>query len=79
MLRTPSANRAFPVVKAPIAAKPQLRAAPLRAAAAPVARAPAQTGLVGWFKRAVLSKLPLAESPEDHRRVLAVLTYLESR
>ena len=29
--------------------------------------------------RAVLSKLPLAESPEDHRRVLAVLTYLESR
>jgi DNA-binding NarL/FixJ family response regulator len=36
-------------------------------------------GTVEKHVRAVLSKLPLAESPEDHRRVLAVLTYLESR
>jgi DNA-binding NarL/FixJ family response regulator len=36
-------------------------------------------GTVEKHVRSVLSKLPLAESPEDHRRVLAVLTYLESR
>jgi DNA-binding NarL/FixJ family response regulator len=36
-------------------------------------------GTVEKHVRAVLSKLPLAESSEDHRRVLAVLTYLESR
>jgi DNA-binding NarL/FixJ family response regulator len=36
-------------------------------------------GTVEKHVRSVLAKLPLAESPEDHRRVLAVLTYLESR
>ena len=36
-------------------------------------------GTVEKHVRAVLSKLPLPESPDDHRRVLAVLTYLESR
>src|SRR3954451_1236837 len=36
-------------------------------------------GTVEKHVRSVLAKLPLAESSEDHRRVLAVLTYLESR
>jgi serine/threonine-protein kinase PknK len=36
-------------------------------------------GTVEKHVRAVLSKLPLPESADDHRRVLAVLTYLESR
>jgi DNA-binding NarL/FixJ family response regulator len=36
-------------------------------------------GTVEKHVRAVLSKLPLEESSDDHRRVLAVLTYLESR
>ena len=36
-------------------------------------------GTVEKHVRSVLAKLPLAESPDDHRRVLAVLTYLESR
>jgi serine/threonine-protein kinase PknK len=36
-------------------------------------------GTVEKHVRAVLSKLPLPESSDDHRRVLAVLTYLESR
>jgi DNA-binding NarL/FixJ family response regulator len=35
-------------------------------------------GTVEKHVRSVLAKLPLAESPDDHRRVLAVLTYLES-
>jgi DNA-binding NarL/FixJ family response regulator len=36
-------------------------------------------GTVEKHVRAVLSKLPLDESADDHRRVLAVLAYLESR
>ena len=28
--------------------------------------------------RSILSKLRLLENPDDHRRVIAVLTYLES-
>jgi DNA-binding NarL/FixJ family response regulator len=36
-------------------------------------------GTVEKHVRAVLSKLPLEETADDHRRVLAVLTYLESR
>jgi DNA-binding NarL/FixJ family response regulator len=36
-------------------------------------------GTVEKHVRSVLAKLPLAESSDDHRRVLAVLTYLESR
>jgi DNA-binding NarL/FixJ family response regulator len=36
-------------------------------------------GTVEKHVRSVLAKLPLADSSDDHRRVLAVLTYLESR
>jgi DNA-binding NarL/FixJ family response regulator len=36
-------------------------------------------GTVEKHVRAVLSKLPLPETHEDHRRVLAVLTFLEAR
>ncbi|MDX6698606.1 MAG: hypothetical protein QOE65_2003 [Solirubrobacteraceae bacterium] len=36
-------------------------------------------GTVEKHVHSVLSKLPLAETPDDHRRVLAVVTYLEAR
>ena len=36
-------------------------------------------GTVEKHVRSVLSKLPLSETEDDNRRVLAVLTFLESR
>jgi serine/threonine-protein kinase PknK len=36
-------------------------------------------GTVEKHVHSILAKLPLAESEDDHRRVLAVITYLESR
>ena len=36
-------------------------------------------GTVEKHVHSILSKLPLAETPDDHRRVLAVVTYLENR
>jgi serine/threonine-protein kinase PknK len=36
-------------------------------------------GTVEKHVRSILAKLALAEAPDDHRRVLAVLRYLESR
>jgi DNA-binding NarL/FixJ family response regulator len=36
-------------------------------------------GTVEKHVHSILGKLPLAETPDDHRRVLAVLTFLESR
>jgi DNA-binding NarL/FixJ family response regulator len=36
-------------------------------------------GTVEKHVHSILSKLPLAESEDDHRRVLAVITFLESR
>jgi DNA-binding NarL/FixJ family response regulator len=36
-------------------------------------------GTVEKHVHSILAKLPLAESEEDHRRVLAVITFLESR
>jgi DNA-binding NarL/FixJ family response regulator len=36
-------------------------------------------GTVEKHVHSILSKLPLAETADDHRRVLAVVTYLEAR
>jgi serine/threonine-protein kinase PknK len=36
-------------------------------------------GTVEKHVRSILAKLRLSETPDDHRRVLAVLTFLESR
>jgi DNA-binding NarL/FixJ family response regulator len=36
-------------------------------------------GTVEKHVKSILSKLQLADSTEDHRRVLAVITYLERR
>jgi DNA-binding NarL/FixJ family response regulator len=36
-------------------------------------------GTIEKHVRAILAKLQLAETPDDHRRVLAVLTFLDSR
>jgi DNA-binding NarL/FixJ family response regulator len=36
-------------------------------------------GTVEKHVRSILAKLQLAEAPDDHRRVLAVLTFLDSR
>jgi serine/threonine-protein kinase PknK len=36
-------------------------------------------GTVEKHVRGILAKLRLAETPDDHRRVLAVLTFLDSR
>jgi DNA-binding NarL/FixJ family response regulator len=36
-------------------------------------------GTVEKHVRSILSKLDLSETPEDHRRVLAVVKYLDAR
>ena len=36
-------------------------------------------GTVEKHVRSILSKLPLADTPDEHRRVLAVITFLEAR
>jgi DNA-binding NarL/FixJ family response regulator len=36
-------------------------------------------GTVEKHVRSILSKLPLADTPAEHRRVLAVITFLEAR
>jgi DNA-binding NarL/FixJ family response regulator len=36
-------------------------------------------GTIEKHVHAILNKLPLAETADDHRRVLAVITFLETR
>jgi hypothetical protein len=36
-------------------------------------------GTIEKHVHSILNKLPLAESADDHRRVLAVITFLETR